>query len=166
MKFITASIVLCLISFSTIAQDDPLSVFADLDGTTWLADGNWGNGQKFKQEATFEMVLADKTVMVTSKGFTNQEQTEYGVRNIGYRQYDPATGIIRFWEFDVFGGVTEGEAIVDGKDIWYQYQYGESVVTDAWEYVNDSTYKYTVGEHDGSEWKAVYLETEFRKISN
>ena len=166
MKYLLAALSFFFLTNTATSQSDPLAVFANLDGTTWLAEGSWGNGHKFKQEATFEMVLADKTVKVTSKGFTNQEQTEYGLRNIGYRQFDATSGTIRFWEFDVFGGVTEGEVLIQGKDIWYQYQYGESVVTDAWEYVDESTYKYTVGEHDGSDWKAVYLETEFRKISD
>lgn len=164
MKLVASLLILCTSSMTISAQSNPLEAFAQLNGTSWRAEGAWSNGQKFKQEATFEMVLADKTVKVTSKGFTNQEQTEYGIRNIGYRQYDAPTGVIRFWEFDVFGGVTEGEVMINDRDIWYKYQYGESVVTDAWEYIDDFTFKYTVGEHNSQKWTAVYLETEFRKV--
>ena len=80
------------------------------------------------------------------------------------RQYDREAEVIRFWEFDVFGGVTEGIVRTDGQDIWYEYEYGESRLTDVWELKDETTYKYTIGEHDGETWTVVYLETEFNKI--
>lgn len=46
-------------------------------------------------------------------------------RNHGIRQYDESTGEIRFWEFDVLGGVTEGTVTGDGRDLVYEYGYGD-----------------------------------------
>ena len=151
---------------TTFAQQGQVDLFAPLMDRTWTAEGNWVNGSPFFQQVHFAHDLEGSVVIARSKGFVDTEQVQKGQRNLGLRRYDSVNGLWKFWEFDVFGGVTEGEVLIQGKDIWYQYQYGESVVTDAWEYVDESTYKYTVGEHDGSDWKAVYLETEFRKISD
>ena len=68
---------------------------------------------------------------------------------------------MRFWEFDVFGGVTEGTVEFEDKDIVYTYKYGESIVTDYWQYVDENTYNFTVGSRENGEWKQKYLETKF-----
>ncbi|SNY99713.1 Catechol 2,3-dioxygenase [Flagellimonas pacifica] len=144
---------------------EPLSIFENLIGKTWCAEGAWGNGAKFKQEIQFEYSLNSTLVLVHSKGFTNQEQTSYGPRNHGIRKFDKETNTIKFWEFDVFGGVTKGEVRTDGKDIIYTYGYGESVVTDYWEYVDENTYNFTVGSYEEGQWKQAYLKTQFKSLS-
>ncbi|RDY62066.1 hypothetical protein DX873_06430 [Flagellimonas nanhaiensis] len=105
-------------------------------------------------------------VTAKSKGFTDREQTIYGPRNHGIRKYDSRTNSIKFWEFDIFGGTTEGTVKSKGKDIIYTYSYGESVVTDYWAYVDDHTYDFTVGSYEDGEWKQTYITTQFKAEKN
>ena len=135
-----------LCSFTLKAQTNDLSIFNNLVGKIWYAEGKWGDGSSFKQQVHFEFDLEQAIVTAKSKGFTNQEQTTYGNRNLGVRKIDTETGEIRFWEFDVFGGLTQGKITAVGKNLLYQYQYGESFITDMWEYMNDSTYNFKVPE--------------------
>ncbi|WP_431123850.1 VOC family protein [Flagellimonas flava] len=144
------------------AQDNPLSMFDPLIGKTWSAEGNWGDGSVFKQDITYRYDINNVLVIAEADGHTNQERTTYGPRNHGIRKYDKGSGTIKFWEFDVFGGVTEGTVIAKGKDIIYTYAYGESAVTDYWEYVDDHTYNLTVGSYEDGEWKQKYLKTQFK----
>lgn len=143
------------------AQQRALSVFEPLMGRTWEANGTWGDGTNFKQEIAFEYSLDSTLVITQSKGFTNQEQSRYGHRNHGIRKLDNASNTIVFWEFDVFGGVTQGKVTCEGKNIYYQYPYGESVVTDLWEFIDHNTYNFIVGDYSEGEWKQKYLETQF-----
>ena len=96
-----------------------------------------------------------------SIGFVDKAQTKLGPRNHGVRQFDEETNTIKFWEFDVFGGLTKGTVFAEGKNILYQYKYGNSVVTDMWEYVDDATYNFKVGNYENGKWKQVYLSTKF-----
>lgn len=70
------------------AQENPLAIFEPLQDYIWSAEGKWGDGSTFKQEIHFSFALGDKLVKAESYGFTNMEQTEYGPRNHGIRQYD------------------------------------------------------------------------------
>ncbi len=142
-----------------------LSVFENLMGKTWFAEGEWGNNTKFKQEIEFKYDLGGTLVISDAEGFTNQEQTTYGPRNHGIRKFDKESNTIKFWEFDVFGGVTTGSVEAKGKDFIYTYSYGASVVTDYWEYVNDNTYNFTVGNYVDGQWKQIYLKTKFEARS-
>lgn len=144
------------------AQEPNLDAFENLVNKEWKAEGKWGNGTVFKQETIFKYDLNNTLVIARSKGFTNQKQTEYGWRNHGVRKFDKNSNSIMFWEFDVFGGLTEGTVIIDGKNILYQYQYGDSLVTDMWEYVDDNTYNFKVGSYENGTWKQIYLETQFK----
>ncbi|WP_353777403.1 hypothetical protein [Winogradskyella sp. 3972H.M.0a.05] len=143
------------------AQDSQLSVFDNLVDKTWYAEGKWGDGSAFKQEVTFEYDLGKAIVTAKSKGFVDAEQTKIGDRNLGIRKFDKSSNTIKFWEFDVFGGVTEGTVMQEGKNIVYQYKYGTSIVTDMWEYVDDSTYNFKVGSYKDGKWEQVYLSTKF-----
>ena len=146
------------------SQTQELAIFKPLAGHTWAAEGTWGNGGKFKQEIRLEFSLDSTLIIVHSKGFKDQKQTKYGIRNHGLRQFDKASNTIKFWEFDVFGGRTEGTVTAAGKNIIYQYQYGESTITDLWEYVDDSTYNFIVGSYENGVWKQTYLKTQFKRI--
>lgn len=152
------------ISITSCAQESPLSIFDNLIGKTWKAEGSWGDGSKFSQETEFNYSLDRTIVVVKSTGFIDKEQTELGSRNHGIRQYDKETQSIKFWEFDIFGGLTKGKVFTVGKNIFYQYTYGTSIVTDMWEYVDESTYNFKVGDYENGEWKQVYLSTQFREI--
>lgn len=154
-----------VVSFMTFGQNSKLSIFDNLIGKTWRAEGNWGDGSKFKQEIKIEYVLGNKIILLNSYGFTDKEQTKLGLRNIGIRKYNEKTKSIKFWEFDVFGGLTEGTVYSnENKNIVYEYEYGGSNVTDMWEYVNDSIYNFKVGNYQNGIWKQIYLKTQFHSI--
>lgn len=152
---------LYLITSTIQAQENSLSGFTNLIGKTWKAEGTWADGSKFKQEIDFKYSLEKNAVITQSKGYTNKEQTTYGNRNHGIRKYDASSKSIKFWEFDVFGEVTEGTVTIKGKNLYYQYNYESTIVTDAWEYVDDNTYNFKVGNYTDNKWEQIYLETQF-----
>lgn len=158
------SLSLLLSVASLTAQQNPLSIFEPLVGKTWIAEGDWGDGSPFKQEIRFDYDLGKKMVRSNTNGFTNQAKTKFGKRNHGIRQWDESRGEIRFWEFDVFGGVTRGKVFSEGNTIFYQYQYGNSIVTDAWEWVNDQQYRFTVGIYADGNWEQIMLKTVFTAL--
>ncbi len=145
-----------------VAQSEHLEAFDNLIGKTWVADGKWGNGSRFYQEIDYAYSLDSAIIIANSLGFVDQEQTKLGARNHGIRRYDAQSGKIMFWEFDVFGGLTEGTITIDGNNIRYQYDYGGTMVTDLWEYVDEDTYNFKVGSYGEEGWKQLYLETQFR----
>ncbi|GEM_PF-823957 len=164
MKILLQSILLSL-PILLLGQTADLSVFNNLVDRTWQANGSWGNGSPFSQEITFRFALDSSIVVAESIGFVDEEHSELGLRNHGIRQVDKNSNVIKFWEFDVFGGLTKGLLTVQGMNIMYQYHYGDSNVTDMWEYVDDSTYNFIVGEYDQGEWKQTYLSTQFKALS-
>ena len=139
-------------------------MFGHLAGKTWKAEGNWGDGSKFSQEIEIDYALNGAIVVTKSFGFVDKEQTKTGLRNHGIRQFDKTTNTIKFWEFDVFGEVTEGIVFNKGKDIIYQYSYGNTKVSDMWAYINDSTYNFIVGEYKDGQWLQTYLKTTFKRL--
>ena len=161
MKNITF-IVILLISIMTYGQESQLSIFDNLVGKTWKAEGNWANGSKFKQKIKINYSLDSTIIIVNSVGFVDKEQTKLGLRNHGIRQFDKQTKKIKFWEFDVFGGLTKGIVFSEGKNIIYQYNYGDLTVTDMWEYVDELTYNFKVGDYKDGVWKQIYLNTQFK----
>ena len=160
LKYISLFL-LFLFSFQEKDQKNNLSGFDNLINKTWIAEGKWGDNSNFKQEVTFKYGLDKKIIIATSKGFTNLEQTQYGERNHGIRKFDSKTNKVKFWEFDVFGGLTKGTVSFKDKNIIYNYNYQGAEVTDMWEYVNDSLYNFKVGIYKDDSWKNVFLSTQF-----
>ena len=154
-------LLLCYTYVVSSAQEQGLEIFKPLVGKTWSAEGQWGNGSKFRQEIAFRYELADHIVISESMGFTDPEQTKFGQRNFGVRKYDPDSGQIQFWEYDIFGGLTTGQVTARGKNIYYQYNYGGTELTDAWECIDPNTYGFTVGVMADGKWEKKYLETKF-----
>ena len=156
---------LFLIPVCSIGQNQALSIFDNIVDKTWKAEGNWGNGSPFYQEIDARYGLNKSVVIVESIGFVDEAQTKLGLRNQGIRQYDAKCECLRFWEFDVFGGLTEGVVFQEGKNIVYQYDYGGSKVTDMWEYVDNNTYNFKVGAYKDGKWEQVYLNTQFKSVN-
>ncbi len=146
---------------SQLVAQGQLKNFEPFIGKTWVASGQWGDGSKFKQEITFSYDLDSTLVLTKSKGFTNKEQTTYGDRNHGIRKFDAETNTLKFWEFDVFGGVTQGEVVFQGKNLYYRYDYEGTTVTDAWLYADAKTYNFKVGKYTDGVWEQTYLDTQF-----
>ena len=67
------------------------------------------------------------------------------------------TGSMRFWEFDVFGGIAEGKLIIDGNKIHHEYEYEvegkKELFRDSWEYVDKNTYLLSVKMKIEEGWK-------------
>lgn len=160
---ITSFAILLFFPFMVIGQNSQLSMFHNLVNKTWKAEGNWSDGSKFVQEIELKYSLDSTIVIAKSIGFVDQEQTKLGLRNHGVRQFDKKSNKLRFWEFDVFGGLIEGIVFSEEKNILYQYEYGGSFITDMWEYVDDSTYNFKVGEYKDGAWKQIYLNTQFKE---
>ncbi|WP_299333355.1 hypothetical protein [uncultured Psychroserpens sp.] len=163
MNRIKHILLIFLLPLFAIGQTRDLSLFRNFVDKTWSAQGKWNNGTEFKQEVSFHYDLDKAIVVSKSKGFVNKEQTKFGNRNHGVRQYDTATNTIKFWEFDIFGNVTEGNVYAEGKNVIYQYKYGDTTVTDMWEYVDASTYNFKVGSYKNGTWEEIYLETVFKE---
>jgi len=157
-------ILILLMPILTFGQNSELSIFDNLVTKTWQAEGNWGDGSKFTQKIKIDYSLDSTLIIVKTIGFINKEQTKLGLRNHGIRQFDKVSKSIKFWEFDTFGGLTEGIVFTEGKNIIYQYEYGDSYITDMWEYVDDSTYNFKIGNYDNGIWKQIYLSTKFIEI--
>lgn len=158
-------LLILIIPIITKAQENPLKIFKPLEKGVWCAEGKWGDGSNFKQEISFKFSLDNKIVKVESMGFTNKDQTEFGLRNYGVRHYDANSDTIRFWEFDIFGTLTEGTVKNEGKNLIYKYKYGENYVTEMWIYKNKTTYDFIVGVYENKTWQHKFLETEIiRKI--
>lgn len=153
---------LLLPSINAQSQNNKLEAFNNLINKTWIAEGKWGDGSLFKQEVYFEYSLKNQIIVAKSKGYTNLKQTEYGLRNHGIRKYDAKLNKVKFWEFDVFGNLTEGTVIFNDKNIIYNYDYQGTNVTDMWEYVNDNLYNFKVGIYKNNTWENVFLKTQFK----
>lgn len=158
----TLLIITLLISGFSFSQKQDLSIFKNLVNKTWKAGGEWSDGNSFYQEITF-MYSKDSSIIISKTiGFLNKDKTEKGQRNLGTRTIDQKTDEIKFSEYDIFGGLTEGSIKVKGNDIIYEYQYGKMLVTDLWEYVDDNTYNFKVGDYKKGTWKEVFLKTQFK----
>lgn len=159
MKYLM--IIFFLIPLMGLSQEKNLSIFNNFIGKTWKADGNWEDGSKFKQEKTFEYSLNSTIVIVNTIGYIDKARTKLGKRNYGIRQYDKKSDTIKFWEFDVFDGLTTGFVFAERNNIFYQYENGGSQITNMWEFVNDTTYNFKVGIWKNKNWEKLFLDTQF-----
>ncbi len=152
---------LMILPFAANAQKNDLSVFENLLKYEWIAESDWDNKGKFKQEVSFEFNLDKSAIHVRSSGFTNKEQSEYGLRNFGVRWVNTERSQIEFAEYDVFGAKTEGVVTSNGKDLFYTYQYDGMELTDAWEYVHETKYNFKIGKRKNGKWEKILLESSF-----
>ncbi len=165
MKRLLIIVFSCLLMNASFAQEgneNPLAFFEALMGKTWEIEANWGDGSVFKQEISIEYGLQDQVIYSYTKGFINAERTEFGDRSFGIRKYDKESGKVLFWEFDTFGGVTTGEVIANGRDLWFVYSYGESTIADIWEYLDDETFAFRVVSYNDGEIGDMYLKGAYK----
>jgi len=153
------------INLSVEAQKvSPLNGFDNLVGGIWLTESEWANGQKFKQEIEFSWGLNQKIVKVKTYGTIDQKSKEYGLRNEGIRAYSTQDSVIQFWEFDIFGGITQGICYFNNKDFHYEYDYKGEVLIESWLFVDVDNYKYQIGNLKDGEIDKVYMESTYRRI--
>lgn len=162
MKNTPLSLAFLLLLLCAYSQNDPLSIYEHQIGKTWVIEAKWGDGSLFKQEITMEYGLNGTIVVAKTKGFTNQERTDFGERNHGIRKFNVETGKIEFWEFDTFGGVTQGEVLAKGKDVWYVYEYMGTTLADIWQYRDERTYEYRVVNYKDETVGETYLTGTYR----
>jgi hypothetical protein len=149
------------------SQTTLLDTFSNLAGSKWKAEGKWSNGGSFKQEQIYEWGVGKKIVKVQTFGTVDQ-QGSYGLRGEGIRAWDNKQKVMRFWEFDVFGGITIGTCGIDGNSFYYEYDYAANgkvrKFRDSWTKLNEDTYAYKVGIYEGEKWESVFLEAKFERI--
>ncbi|MEH0156869.1 hypothetical protein V6R21_22260 [Limibacter armeniacum] len=161
------SLWILLLPIITLGQEQgtKLQAFHNLMDGKWVTEGKWENGTPFKQEMTFEWGLGKTLVKVKTFGITNMETKSFGLRNEGIRTWSKTDSTIRFWEFDVFGGITEGVCLVEGKDIHYEYEYGKERLRESWVYKDLNTYQYRIGVYKKGKWQKVYMDAVYRRES-
>jgi len=141
------------------AKDSIFEAYAPLMNHTWKIESKWTNGLLFKQEKTFSWSLDHTIIEVKTMGNVAKERGkfEFGHRNQGTRAWDSQTNSMRFFEFDVFGGVTTGTVTVEHQDLVYTYEYGGVTLTEIWSPKSATQYHYTIGERSQGEWTKEYL---------
>ncbi|NRB50912.1 MAG: hypothetical protein HRU41_24800 [Saprospiraceae bacterium] len=154
----------CLLTSCTlIAQDNPMAVFDNLVGSTWVSEGKQLGGFDGKTEAVFSWGLDQKIVHV--KTYTTDPQTkDFGLRNEGVRAFDAAKERIAFYEFDKFGGITAGIVIADSKNLHYEYDYQGLTLRDSWIYVSEDEYQFIVGTWENGDWTKKFHEARFSRL--
>lgn len=135
---------------------------SDLGDHTWVIQGQWKNGAPFLQELSYAWSMDSTILSVRTLDAYTGPAPGLTLRSEGVRAMDNERGIVRFWEFDHLGGITEGTIdLVDGA-LHFNYDYrledGVSRLTDAWIPLGPGSYAYKVGVYRNGEWSRVFLE--------
>lgn len=152
-----------ILFFSLSLSQNKLDVFDNLVGGTWSIEEKFSNGEIFKQEVRFSWALDSTIILTQTKGTINRVTKEFGERNYGVRAWDEKQKRMRFWEFDVFGGITEGDIKIEGKSIIYTYHYGNSTLRESWIFKSKNSYAYKIVSLKDGNVDQVYLEGEFKR---
>ena len=160
-------IVCCLLisSFGFCQEKSPLEQFDKFTNGIWITEGEWSNGQKFKQEIDFSWGLDQKILKVKTFGTIDQKTNKYGLRNEGIRAYNAKDSIIQFWEFDIYGGITNGICYFEGKNLHYEYDYNGSKLKESWLYIDQDNYKYQIGSLVNGKIDKIYMKSSYKRIS-
>ncbi len=143
-----------------LGQAKELEAFKVLVDATWVSEGVQLGGHEGRSEQQFEFGLEGKIIKV--KTYTTDPKTlVFGLRNEGIRAWNNANSKMYFYEFDKDGGITTGTVTIVKNNIYYDYQYQGTSLRDAWEFINNDTYAYTVGIWDGTAWSRKFHETRF-----
>ena len=169
MKYLFITLI-SFISFTIYAQElhPQLEAFKNLVGGTWVADGEWGDGSPFEQEAIFEIGLSGNLIKTQTWGNISSSDYEKGLRSEGIRFWDASDSTLKFWEFDVFGSAIKGKVMIDGESLYLSYSYdfgsGPMKLTDAWVFISKDEYEFIVGVFEEGEWKQKYISTPIKRI--
>lgn len=152
------------------AQDSAayFTAFHNLIGNKWEGAGKWTDGSPFRHEVLVSTSLDGKLIRAQTYSAENTTGSGLAIRNDGIRAWDAAQSKMRFWEFDIFGGITEGYCTVDGNDIYYHYEYdpggGTMKLTDAWIQKDKDTYQYRIGVFENGKWTKLFLDVVMRRL--
>ena len=125
------------------AQDTKLTMFENIVGSTWISEGKQLGGHDGKTVKEISAGLDGKIIKVKTY-ITDPQTLEFGLRNEGIRIYNSKTEQLEFYEFDKLGNVSKGVVKRDGKNIHYEYKYGDLLLRDSWIYQSDDEYTYKV----------------------
>lgn len=168
INFLKHLILVCCIffSFESDAQKKmPLEKFEQLIDGIWITEGEWSNGQKFKQEIDFEWGLNQKIIKVKTFGIIDPKTNKYGLRNEGIRAYNAQDSLIYFWEFDVFGGITKGVCYFEGNNLHYEYDYQGKKLKESWLYINQNNFDYQIGSMINGKIEKIYMKSSYKRIA-
>ena len=175
MKIILIMLLMTAITLSqtnegtVLTKEETYKIYANLVGGKWDTKGKWQSGAEYHQELIVDMELTKNIFTVKTYDHIDSKQFDNSQRNYGIRTWDSKEQKMKFWEFDVFGGITTGEVFIDNNNIYHIYQYpdnkgGMITLADAWIYVDIDTYSFKVCEYtDGKPGKEYMTSTYKRK---
>lgn len=152
-----------------LSKEETYKVYSNFVGGKWETKGKWKGGAEFHQEIIVEPELTANIFTVKTHDYIDSKQFDHARRNYGIRAWDKTEQKMKFWEFDVFGGIIIGEVIIEGKDIYHVYEYPDKDgklrrLADAWIYVDKDTYTYKICDYqDGKPGKEYLSSTYHRK---
>ena len=155
------------------AQKDSLdrassyALFASLLGT-WETKGTWKSGAPYHQQIVVENALTGNIFTASTQDFVDSKQFDDSRRNYGVRAWDQQEKKMRFWEFDVFGGITKGEIIFEGRNIFFVYDYHDRngkarKMADAWVYVDQNTYQFSIAEYKNGKLGTPFMSSIYKR---
>lgn len=156
-----------ILSSTSYCQEEqsPLQALKPLLGGTWVTKGKWKNGADFHQEVTFRRELSGNLITSETKDLIDSKSFEDSVRNYGVIGYKKEKTEIVFYNFDVFGGITEGTITTSENNIFFTYDYAiDGVVqslTDAWLFIEKDKYEFRVGILKNGTWEKVFISNTF-----
>ena len=154
--------------YSNPEKEEAYKVYSNLVGGKWEAKGTWESGGDYHQEVVVEMGLTKNIFTVKTHDYIDSKQFDNAQRNYGIRAWDDKEKKMKFWEFDVFGGITSGEVIIDGRNIYHVYQYpdkkgGTILLADAWIFIDKDTYTFKVCQFAEGKLAQVYLSSTYKR---
>jgi hypothetical protein len=162
-------LIVCLLmkSYAQPTREAAFETLGALVGGTWTYEGTWPNGEPFKQEIVCKWGLNNQIIKVETKGVIDREAKIYGLRNEGVRAWDVDKQQMKFFEFDVFGGVTEGCCVFEFDRFHYEYYYQvagkRELFRDTWRKIDKDTYEFSVNMKVEDGWK-VYTTNTYKRI--
>lgn len=145
-------------------NNSPLSFFENLMDGKWEMKGTWGKGKSFRQVQVYSWGLNKTLVKVNTFGTIDQKTGAFGLRNEGIRAWDANKKQLVFWEFDIFGGITQGTCTIKGNMLYYDYQYQGQHFRDSWQKLDEHTYAYKVGTVKNGQWLKIFLSSTYKRI--
>jgi hypothetical protein len=151
------------------AKQEVYAAYNNLVQGKWETKGKWAGGAEFHQVVDVEYELTKNIFTVRTYDYIDSKLFDNSQRNYGIRAWDKKEGKMKFWEFDVFGGIIQGEVFNKGRDIYHAYEYTSSNgskmhLADIWIYVDANTYTFKVCEYkNGQPGKEFMASTYIRR---
>ncbi len=155
-------LMLVIISTHAHAQKNPIKAFETLADGSWISEGMQLGGFEGKTVYTMKWDLNKQIVRVNSWS-TDPKTKEFGFRAVGVRAYNKEEDRLEFYEFDRFGGITQGTILVDGRNLHFEYEYNGAFLRDSWIYLDDNKFQFIVGIWEDGKWSKKFHETTFLK---